>query len=130
MVNVACSNESCGYRREMICEADATIVCPQCGFLVVQLWWERGASRPAQWSEKDAIVVFQKPDGSISYPARNDKPTPPGHTRIEMRSIHDVHRFEREHKVINESMWYDKGKGGYDPQHTPRISPRRDTFSE
>jgi hypothetical protein len=68
-----------------------------------------------QWSDKDAVVVYRKPDGSIVYPGRNDSPTPAGMERVVMRDLRSVERFEREHGVRSEMAWFDRGSGrGFD----------------
>lgn len=79
----------------------------ECGGTMEQVY--RLRPRVAQWSDKDAVVVFRKPDGSIAYPARNDKPTPPGCTRIVMKSMSEVDSFCREHKVMNVARDFDRG---------------------
>ena len=58
----------------------------------------------AQWSDKDAVVVFVDGKGNVSYPARNDKPTPEGYERVTMRNLSEVRRFEKQHGVTNERM--------------------------
>lgn len=71
-----------------------------------------------QWSDRDAVVVYRKPDGSYSYPGRNDRPTPPGCERIVMRSLREVERFEKQAGVRSEMAWFDKGSGrGHDDTH-------------
>lgn len=87
-------------------------------------------SRNSQWSDQDAVVVFRKPDGSLSYPARNDKPTPAGCERVVMRSLREVERFERKHNVRNEAMWFDRNGRGFENDSPRSPRPRYDTFSE
>lgn len=67
--------------------------------------------RNAQWGDRAAVVVFRKPDGSISYPGRNDAPTPPGAERVVMRSLREVERFSRDHGVVAHIAGYDQGSG-------------------
>lgn len=68
-----------------------------------------------QWDERDAVVVFRKPDGTYSYPAVNNKPTPQGCERIVMRSLREVEAFEKRANVRSEIAWYDRGSGrGHD----------------
>lgn len=68
------------------------------------------AGRGGQWDDKKAVVVYRKPDGSISYPARNDAPTPPGCERVVMRSLAEVNRFERQNNVCCEAMHFNQGR--------------------
>lgn len=67
--------------------------------------------RNAGWSDRDAVVVFKKADGSISYPGRNDGPTPKGCERVVMRSLREVERFEKEQGVRCEAMHFNSGNG-------------------
>lgn len=80
-------------------------------------------TRDAQWSDRDAVVVFRKPDGTFSFPARNDIPTPPNCERVEMRSLREVERFEHQAGVRSEIAWFDKGSGrGFDQSDSSRSS--------
>lgn len=67
--------------------------------------------RNASWSDRDAVVVFKKPDGSISYPGRNDAATPKGCERVVMKSLREVERFERQNGVRCEAMHFNCGNG-------------------
>jgi len=89
------------------------------------------SARNAAWGDKDAVVVFRKPDGTISYPGRNDAPTPKGCERVEMKSLREVQRFERENGVRCEAMHYNSGNGPEIIDHIDRLPPieqRRDAF--
>lgn len=71
--------------------------------------------RDAQWSDKDAVVVFRTSSGEIKYPMRNDAPTPAGCERVTMRSLREVESFEKTHNVRSEMAHYDRGSGrGFD----------------
>lgn len=67
--------------------------------------------RNAGWSDRDAVVVFRKPDGSIAYPPRNDSPTPKGCERVTMRSLREVESFEKTNGVRCEAAHYNSGNG-------------------
>jgi hypothetical protein len=87
-----------------------------------QRWWLREARQNTQWSEAEAVVVFRKPDGSYSYPARNDKPTPEGCERLVMRSLREVEAHERRAGVRSEIAHFDAGSGnGHDTQELPQL---------
>lgn len=96
--------------------------CSECGHPLNYGDWpfcgknghEPARTRNAEWTDADAVVVFRKPDGSISYPGRNDKPTPPGCERVVMKSLRAVEKFERENGVRNEAMWFDRNGRGFD----------------
>lgn len=68
----------------------------------------------AQWSDRDMILVFKKPDGEYSYPMTNSKSTPKGCERIELRSLREVESFERKAGVKNEAMHFDRNGRGFD----------------
>lgn len=71
----------------------------------------RPRPRNAQWSDRDCSVVYRDGNGKIYYPSRNDQPTPKDRERVEIRSLADMTRFERDHNVTNEAMHFDKGTG-------------------
>jgi len=83
------------------------IVHFECGEPMERVY--RLRSRSAQWSDREAVVVFRKPDGTISYPAMNTKATPPGCERIVMKSMSEVDSFCRTHKVMNVMRDFDRG---------------------
>lgn len=84
--------------------------------------------RSAGWSDKDAVVVFKKPDGSISYPGRNDAATPKGCERVVMRSLREVERFEKDNGVRCEAMHFNKGNGPEIIDHLDRREPESVRF--
>ena len=67
--------------------------------------------RNAQWSDRDAVVVFRRPDGSYSYPGHNTAATPAGCERVVMRSMREVQQFERQQGVVSHIAHYDQGSG-------------------
>jgi hypothetical protein len=83
------------------------IVHFECGEPMEQVY--RLRSRSAQWSDREAVVVFRKPDGTISYPATNTKATPLGCERIVMKSMSEVDSFCRTHNVMNVMRDFDRG---------------------
>lgn len=89
-----------------------------CGGLMEQVY--RLPRRDAQWGDKDAVVVYRKPNGEYSYPGRNDRPTPAGCERVVMRSLREVEAFERRAGVVNEAMHFDRGSGTARPDDTYR----------
>jgi hypothetical protein len=87
-----------------------------------QHWWKRTTRNRTEWDEKDAVVVFKKPDGTFSYPAINSKPTPEGCERIVMRSLREVEAHERIANVRSEIAWFDRGTAnGFDTQSLPEL---------
>ena len=95
-------------------EVPETIPCEYCGTPMRRLWSVR-KNNGTQWHESESIVVFQKPDGAYSFPARNDKPTPQGWTRLVARSDREVAALESRTHTLNESRWFDRGTArGFD----------------
>lgn len=74
----------------------------------------------AVWDVSESAVVFKKPDGTYSFPTRNDKPTPPGYERVEIRSDADMARIERDAGVQSERRWFDPGSGR---EHEKELAP-------
>lgn len=112
----------CNRESDRICRENETVLCDWCGIAMEQHWWKRATRDNTQWDEKDAVVVFKKPDGTYSYPAVNTKPTPPGCERITMRSLREVERHEREAGVLSEIAHFDRGSGnGHDTRPLPEL---------
>ena len=112
MLDLTC--RACGHQLldEFFMEVPDVIPCPSCGSPMDRLWTLPARER-TQWDERDAVVVYRKPDGSLSYPGRNDRPTPSGCERVVLRSLHEVNKFERDHHVCCEAMHYDRNGRGY-----------------
>jgi len=81
-----------------------------------QIWW-RMRRKPAQWAEPAVVYVnptAADPAMRTRYPGMNNLPTPKGYERVEIRSDAEMGRFEKEHKVLNESRWFDRNGRGFD----------------
>lgn len=115
LVDLVC--KSCGKEeRDRYIEVPHVYLCIDCNGECDEIWWAPRTRKDAQWSEKDAVVVFRDPaTGSIRYPGRNDRPTPAGHERITMRSLREVEAFEKVSKVRCEAMHFDSGSGTMRP---------------
>lgn len=113
LVDVTC--RKCKHTEIDVYLEDTEIaVCKKCHSLAEQVWWNT-RSHDAEWSDKDAVVVFRKPDGTYSFPAINSKPTPPGWERIVAKSERQVADIERMTGTLNQDRWYDHGTGrGFD----------------
>lgn len=125
---------TCGYEIEdlLMPTAPDVIRCFDCGN-EAEIVYRARHSAHAQWSDRDACVVYRDADGRIRYPARNDGPTPAGHERIEIRSMAEMHRFERAYGVTNEAAHYDHGdyngferEPGYDGRPIAPMRRERD----
>jgi|SRR5579859_3650726 len=118
-VDVECP---CGpHQFEKICSPDEEVLCPEHGLPCVQLWWQPSRKRERTvWSDCEAVVVFKKPDGTYSFPARASKPCPPGWTRIVARSDREIAKIEREAGVRHERRWYDSNGRGAEDELTSR----------
>src|SRR5512146_2376325 len=44
----------------------------------------------------DPVVIFRGPKGKVRFPGRANAPTPKGYERVELRTSHEIHKFERE----------------------------------
>lgn len=113
----ACSAE----RHDIIVGEDEAITCVACNSVMEHIWWPRARrTGPAQWDDKTAVVVHVARDPSIPddvsirYPMRTDARVPVGYEAVRLRSLHEVNRFEREHKVQNHRMHYDSNGRGPD----------------
>ena len=118
LLDLECSG--CGFCADDVffMVVPSTILHFDCGGLMEAVLKPRRSSS-SQWSDRDAVVVFRDPNGKIRYPMRNDAPTPPGYERVEMRSLAEVNRFEREHGVVNECMHFDRNGKGLDTGDAP-----------
>jgi len=90
---------------------------------------------PAQWSDRDSITIFRKPDGSLSYPARNDKPTPSNCERITIKTLSELRAFERSTNTISHIGNYDKSGRSIDDglpefKHSKSERDRYERFRE
>lgn len=80
----------------------------------------------AEWDDRQAVVVYQKSDGTYSYPGRNNLPTPPGCERVTLRSLRAVEAFEKKAGVRSEIAWYDAGTGRDASEDVPRRTVTED----
>ena len=111
----------CDKESDRVCRENEIVLCA-CGAAMEQHWWKRTTRQRTEWDEKDAVVVFKKPDGTFSYPAVNTKPTPDGCERIVMRSLREVEAHERTANVRSEIAWFDRGTAnGHDTQALPEL---------
>lgn len=130
MLDLVCS--SCGAEviDKLYMTVPALITCEACGGTMEQVL--RPRPRAAQWSDRDSIVVFRKPDGTFSYPAVNTKPTPQGCTRVVIKSHAELRAFERQAGVVAHISNYDRGSGRSldDSRETPpsRLAPERERY--
>lgn len=105
----------CGHqiRDQLFMEVPDVYPCPQCGAAMDRAWYVL-RRQSTQWSDADSVVVYKDASGQIRYPGRNDQPTPAGYERVQLRSLREVDKFEREHNVVNERMHFDRNGRGMD----------------
>jgi hypothetical protein len=86
--------------------------------------------RDAQWSDRDAVVVFRDAQGHIRYPGRNDAIPPRGYEKVVMRSMHEVRQFEKAHGVVSHIAHFDNGSGRAidDELPTPRLPSEQERW--
>src|SRR5882724_8444523 len=95
--------------------------CGECGGVCDEIWWGSRKPKYAQWSDRNAVVVFENQStGAYRYPRQNAVPAPPGYNRIVMRSLREVETFEKQAKVTCEAMHYDSGSGTQRPDENWR----------
>ena len=112
-LDLTCSKCGAEVNDLFVMKVPSRIVHLECDGEMEQVY--RLRPRSAQWGDRDAVVVYQKPDGCYSYPGRNDRPTPQGCERIVMRSLREVEAFEKKANVRSEMAWFDKGTArGFD----------------
>ena len=84
-----------------------------------QVWWSR-RSAPAQWDDNTSVMVLVNNDPNcpsdvrVRYPGSHNCRVPTGYSRVYLRSLADVNRFERAHGVANERMHFDRNGRGLD----------------
>lgn len=104
-VDIRCTG--CGSEREnRLLAEDAIVYCEECGCQVEQVWWKRPRG-PAQWGDNEAVMVHVNAAGDVRYPGRHDAKVKDGYERVYLRSLADVNKFERQHKVMCHTMHYD-----------------------
>lgn len=116
MVDGRCG--TCGAGQEnLYLDEDEVSTCASCGGVLEQIWWRRPRG-PAQWDDRTSVMVHVNPaTGDVRYPGRHDAKLKDGYERQYLRSLPDVNRFEREHKVVNHTMHYDSNGRALDDTH-------------
>jgi len=117
MVDLRCP--SCAKEMADQFLSDSVTVKCECGSDMEQIWWKRRTQRSTCWDEKEAVVIFERLNpideaSRFSFPARADKPTPPGMIRHVARSDREVGQLERMTKTLNQDRWYDRNGKGFD----------------
>lgn len=91
----------------MMCAPGDIHECPDCHRGMQQDWLPR-ARRQAQWDDNTAVLVHvHQETGQVSYPGHHDAKLRLGYERVYLRSLDEVNKFEREHKVAVHCMHYD-----------------------
>lgn len=80
-----------------------------------QDWLPR--QRSGEWDDATAVLVHIDPrTGDVRYVGSHDAKLKPGYERHYLRSLAEVDRFEREHRVCNERMHFDRNGRGLDDE--------------
>lgn len=80
-----------------------------------------GAVHPSE-----RAVVYRHPaTGKVVYPPRNDQPMQPvyanaGYERVELPSLRDVEKLEKQDNVRSDIAWFDRGTGNADKTADPK----------
>lgn len=119
-VDIRCA---CGYEEHnLILSEDEHVLCPNCHARMEQIWWGT-SKRNAQWDDSTSVLVHvsrdpaRPADTRVRYPGQHSAAVPEGYERVYLRSLADVNRFEREHKVVNHVMHYDRNGRALDDTH-------------
>ena len=86
----------------------------------LEITWSKAPQASLGCHSKDVMVVWEDPQtGKVLYPPRNDVPIPEryqklGYQRKELNTLKEVERFEAQHGVRNESIWFDRNGRGFD----------------
>jgi hypothetical protein len=75
--------------------------CSSCGKRIEIGWWPFCADGHEPTSSRDAVgmippVIFRNKKGEILFPGRGDKKPPAGYERVELRTMAEIRRFEKE----------------------------------
>lgn len=82
----------------------------------LEILWRSSSPSPAAAHPLDRTVVYKDPiTGQVAYPGRNDqldnRYARQGWERVEFEHAREVEKFERQHNVVNEGLWYNAGNG-------------------
>jgi hypothetical protein len=99
---------------------------------MMEVLWTTSRVHSAAIHPSERSVVWENAvTGDVKYPARNDIPIPDryskqGFVRREFTSLGEIRQFEKEHKVLHEASWFDKGSGrGFDDEYRKPPMPKR-----
>ena len=65
---------------------------------------EEGENRPAFWYSSGTrfaqsfspVVIHRDANGNVRFPGHSDAPVPPGFQKVELATVHDIRKFEKE----------------------------------
>jgi len=109
----------CGRKEaDVMCSPEDILECPDCHKGMQQDWLPR-VRRDAQWDDNTAVMVHvNAATGDVRYPGQHDAKVKEGYERRYLRSLDEVNRFERTHKVAVHVMHYDSNGRAID-DHLP-----------
>lgn len=86
--------------------------CPDCGAELQIGDWpfcrRTGSHEPtrARLSQTfDPVVIHRDAAGNVRFPASPDSPVPSGFAKVELRTVHEVRKFEREVNGKERARW-------------------------
>jgi hypothetical protein len=53
----------------------------------------------------EPVVIHRNADGEVSFPGRSDEPPEPGYERVELRTLHEVRKFEKHMNRKEYAKW-------------------------
>ncbi len=102
------------------------MICKNCGYNYREGEWPwcphgrpHGRQGGAVHTSERAVVYRHAGTGNVVYPPRNDQPMHPmyansGYERVELPSLRDVERLEKQDNVRSDIAWFDRGTGNAD----------------
>lgn len=94
-----------------------TLPACRCGAAMEICWSTPRKKQLVSVHSRERVIVWRNPKtGRMAYPPKNDAPMPDryrnaGYERHEMPHLHDVTKFEKQHKVVNEKINFNSGNG-------------------
>lgn len=100
-----CTDDACHWIFEQvrrISEREDPPPCPKCAAPTARIYLP--SRLYANACNIDPVVVHRAADGTYKMPGRSDAPVTAGYERVELRSIRDIERFEREVNTQHTSL--------------------------
>lgn len=77
----------------------ASHVCRSCGKKAERIYHDTREQRWRMAQNPNPVVIHRDKQGNVRYPAHADAPVPPGFEKVEMHTLGEIHKFEREQNL-------------------------------